>query len=404
MPQTPGNSSDINELQTSAPDNGSKISDMVNIHELGIEVEGLRLKINQYSPVLPESQPPSSQKPNFKRYEKEYTIEPCSPTEDAGKDDASFSGKVEIISKENFVSNIAQKIPRLEKTQKYIKISHYATETISFFNDNIWNLKLMKELAQPPDNLPKSEHTFFKMVQSLLYSSNSIKHFDENGTFEYISLISYNFIAPKPYVAPASNLTNNIGLKQGAAEYLASCLRGSNGYSYPVDDGIKHGTFTYKGKHLWHESQNHELKKNEAIKDRLACHKNLGINQICYGILASFCVAGVDGLMVCSDDWRTSSVKGALSLIEISKRLSEGKHLVEPLCLCTNKYICSLLNKTFFSSESSNPAVTLRFEFSQCLVSDFGDSWVEKRSLRSSDEVTLTVPSSTKLTARIDLF
>ncbi|MBW0586430.1 hypothetical protein O181_126145 [Austropuccinia psidii MF-1] len=96
--------------------------------------------------------------------------------------------------------------------------------------------------------------------------------------------------------------------------------------------------------------------------------------------------------MVCSDDWRTSSVKGALSLIDISEKLSEGKNLVEPVWLCTNKYICNLLNKSFFSSESFNPTVPLRFEFAQCLVLDFGDAWVAKRGLGSSDEVTLTVP------------
>ncbi|MBW0503466.1 hypothetical protein O181_043181 [Austropuccinia psidii MF-1] len=97
--------------------------------------------------------------------------------------------------------------------------------------------------------------------------------------------------------------------------------------------------------------------------------------------------------MVCSDDWRTSSFKGALSLIDISKRLSEGKNLVEPVWLRINKYICNLLNKCFFSSESFNPIVTLRFEFAQCSVLDFGDAWVEMRGLGSSYEVTLTVTS-----------
>ncbi|MBW0517627.1 hypothetical protein O181_057342 [Austropuccinia psidii MF-1] len=42
--------------------------------------------------------------------------------------------------------------------------------------------------------------------------------------FESISLVSYNIIAPKPYVALTSNSTNPLGLKWGAVEYLASCL------------------------------------------------------------------------------------------------------------------------------------------------------------------------------------
>ncbi|MBW0556607.1 hypothetical protein O181_096322 [Austropuccinia psidii MF-1] len=76
----------------------------------------------------------------------------------------------------------------------------------------------MKESERPPDNLPKSEHSFFKMVQSLLYPSDPIKHFWENVMFESISLVSYNVIAP------TSNSTDPLGLKRGEVEYLASCL------------------------------------------------------------------------------------------------------------------------------------------------------------------------------------
>ncbi|MBW0495426.1 hypothetical protein O181_035141 [Austropuccinia psidii MF-1] len=98
------------------------------------------------------------------------------------------------------------------------------TETEAFFKNNIWNLKLMKESAKPPDNLPKSENSFFKIIQSLLYPANPIKHFWENIMFESISLVSYDVIAPKPYMAPTSNLTNPLGLERGAGEYLASYL------------------------------------------------------------------------------------------------------------------------------------------------------------------------------------
>ncbi|MBW0496341.1 hypothetical protein O181_036056 [Austropuccinia psidii MF-1] len=98
------------------------------------------------------------------------------------------------------------------------------TETEVFFNYNFWNLKLMKESAKTPDNLPKSEKSFFKMVQSLLYPDNPIKHFWEKVRFESISIVSYNVISPKPYVAPTSNSTTPLGLEQGVLKYLASCL------------------------------------------------------------------------------------------------------------------------------------------------------------------------------------
>ncbi|MBW0480950.1 hypothetical protein O181_020665 [Austropuccinia psidii MF-1] len=128
---------------------------MVSSHELGIEVESLAHQSNPDPPVLVEcehrfimnichfsqpdtfviafisAQPPSSQKPNFKSYEKEKTVETCAPTEDAGQDEVTFSGEVETISKKQFVSNIAQTIPRLKKIQNVSKIPDYVRQTIA---------------------------------------------------------------------------------------------------------------------------------------------------------------------------------------------------------------------------------------------------------------------------------
>ncbi|MBW0536517.1 hypothetical protein O181_076232 [Austropuccinia psidii MF-1] len=155
LPQTPGNSTEFNELKTSAPESGSKISDMVSSHELDIEVESLAHKRIPDPPVLPgcehrfilnicslskpdtffiafiSAQPPNSQKPNFKSYEKEKTVGPCALTEDAGQDDIILSGVVEIASKEIFVSNISQTIPRLEKIQNDSKIPDYMCQKIA---------------------------------------------------------------------------------------------------------------------------------------------------------------------------------------------------------------------------------------------------------------------------------
>ncbi|MBW0577846.1 hypothetical protein O181_117561 [Austropuccinia psidii MF-1] len=131
MAQTPGNSTEFNEQPTSAPESGSEISDMASSRELGIEVESQSHEDNQDPQVLPESEPPSSQKPNFKSYGNEKTVEPCAQPEDDGQDDLIFSGEVEIISKEQFVSNIAQKIPRLKKIQNDSKIPDYVRQKIA---------------------------------------------------------------------------------------------------------------------------------------------------------------------------------------------------------------------------------------------------------------------------------
>ncbi|MBW0498910.1 hypothetical protein O181_038625 [Austropuccinia psidii MF-1] len=93
MPQTPGNSTEFNELQTSDPESESEISDMGRSNELGIELESLEYVNNQDPPFLPEcehkfilnicnlskpdsfftafisAQSTSSQKPNLKSYE-----------------------------------------------------------------------------------------------------------------------------------------------------------------------------------------------------------------------------------------------------------------------------------------------------------------------------------------------
>ncbi|MBW0532422.1 hypothetical protein O181_072137 [Austropuccinia psidii MF-1] len=154
MPQNAGNSTEFNELQTSAPESGSEISHMVSSNELGIEVESLEHENNQHSPVNPEcenkfllhiwnlskldsffmsfigAQPPSSQKLNLKSYEKEKTVKPCAETEDAGQDEIILSGEVDIISKEQFVSNITQTIPSLETIQNDSKIPDYVHQKI----------------------------------------------------------------------------------------------------------------------------------------------------------------------------------------------------------------------------------------------------------------------------------
>ncbi|MBW0543400.1 hypothetical protein O181_083115 [Austropuccinia psidii MF-1] len=151
MPQTPANSTEFNEQTTSAPERRSEISDMVSSHELGIEVESLEHESSPNPPVLPEcehrfilnicslSKPDtfviafisSFQKPNLKSYEKEKTVEPCAPPEDSGQDDVISSWEVEIISKEQFFSNIAQKIPRLERMQNDSKITDYVHQKIA---------------------------------------------------------------------------------------------------------------------------------------------------------------------------------------------------------------------------------------------------------------------------------
>ncbi|MBW0516584.1 hypothetical protein O181_056299 [Austropuccinia psidii MF-1] len=72
------------------------------------------------------------------------------------------------------------------------------------------------------------------MVQSLLYPANPVEHFWANVMFPSIISVSYNVIAPKPYVAPTSNLTDPLGLKRGAAEYLASCLSKSKQHARKI--------------------------------------------------------------------------------------------------------------------------------------------------------------------------
>ncbi|MBW0475544.1 hypothetical protein O181_015259 [Austropuccinia psidii MF-1] len=104
MPQALGNLIEFHEQTTSAPECGSEISNMVSSHELGIEVESLAHESNPDPPFLPE-------------YSRQDYI--------------MFRRKVEIISKEQFVSNIAQTIPRLKKIQNDSKIPDHVHQNIS---------------------------------------------------------------------------------------------------------------------------------------------------------------------------------------------------------------------------------------------------------------------------------
>ncbi|MBW0569536.1 hypothetical protein O181_109251 [Austropuccinia psidii MF-1] len=118
--QTPGISTELNQLPTSAPGSGGEISDMVSSDELGIEVESLEHENNTNPPVLLESLIE-----NLKIFKNKNNVEPCAPTEDSGQDQKIFSGKVEIISKEQFVSNRIKTIPRPGKVGNDGKTPYY---------------------------------------------------------------------------------------------------------------------------------------------------------------------------------------------------------------------------------------------------------------------------------------
>ncbi|MBW0487410.1 hypothetical protein O181_027125 [Austropuccinia psidii MF-1] len=125
--------------------------------------------------------------------------------------------------------------------------------------------------------------------------------------FESISLVSYSVIAPKPYVSPTSNLTNPLGLERGEIEYLASCLSKSKKRATQLSiegGGAENEILTKLNKNLEDlmdtvihlmivykivrahtkvkvngiKGKLTSLKKNEAMKDLLTCHKNRGIN------------------------------------------------------------------------------------------------------------------------------
>ncbi|MBW0591680.1 hypothetical protein O181_131395 [Austropuccinia psidii MF-1] len=119
--------------------------------------------------------------------------------------------------------------------------------------------------------------------------------------FESISLVSYDVIAP------TSNSPNPLGLERGAVEYLASFLRKSKqrATQLSIEGGVADNEiYTNLHKNLedlmdtvihlmiaYNMVRAHtkvevnaikgkltNSKKNEAIKDLLTCHKNLGIN------------------------------------------------------------------------------------------------------------------------------
>ncbi|MBW0546086.1 hypothetical protein O181_085801 [Austropuccinia psidii MF-1] len=154
----------------------------------------------------------------------------------------------------------------------------------------------MKEPAKPPDNLPKSEHSFFKMIQSLLYPANTVRHFWANVMFESISLVLYNVIASKPYVALTSNLTNPLALKWGEVEYLASCLSKLKQHEtqHSIEGGRADNEISTK------------LHKNlEDLMDKVI-HLMIAYNMVCAHIKVK--VNGIKGKLTSSNKMRPSKI------------------------------------------------------------------------------------------------
>ncbi|MBW0521028.1 hypothetical protein O181_060743 [Austropuccinia psidii MF-1] len=94
---------------------------------------------------------------------------------------------------------------------------------------------------------------------------------------------------------------------------------------------------------------------------------------------------GVRGLLVCSADYRISSAKGTLQLLEITSILKKKESLPdEDIWKRTNKYICEILHESFFSKHSSSPICPSKYRLAEYLALDFSEAWQKKHPLESN--------------------
>ncbi|MBW0584898.1 hypothetical protein O181_124613, partial [Austropuccinia psidii MF-1] len=99
----------------------------------------------------------------------------------------------------------------------------------------------------------------------------------------------------------------------------------------------------------------------------------------CYNLIAVLLTGGVRGLLVCSADYRISSAKGTLQLLEITSILKRKESLPDGnIWKRTNKYICEILHESFFSNHSSSPICPSKYHLAEYLALDFGEAWQKK--------------------------
>ncbi|MBW0535426.1 hypothetical protein O181_075141 [Austropuccinia psidii MF-1] len=103
----------------------------------------------------------------------------------------------------------------------------------------------------------------------------------------------------------------------------------------------------------------------------------------CYNLIAAFLTGGVHGLLVCSADYRISSAKGTLQLLEITSIFKRKESFPDgDIWKRTNKYICEILHESFFSNHSSSPICPSKYRLSEYLALEFSEAW-QKNTLWS---------------------
>ncbi|MBW0540354.1 hypothetical protein O181_080069 [Austropuccinia psidii MF-1] len=317
-----------------------------------------------------------------------------------------FGAEIEVITKEQFLNNSSQIAPRLEGMSKDAHIPQYVqgklqeareplvsdidcldlfspiSESLSIY-ETIWNISLFQSSMSILAGLPKRLHALYLLVHNLVQPSQHQNQQVANILFEAIALYMDD---QNPLV------TFNIS-DSASSDSLSGSQEGtsitSKGILTPTLTGLADNilqlmiAFNLVRAHTkvdWKTTQKIGKKLVKRGVDPLQALVNIQdqmkAGRPCYNLIAAFLTGGVCGLLVCSADYRISSVKGTLQLLEVTSILKRKQSFPdEDIRKRTNKYICEILHESFFSNHSSLPICPSKYCLAEYLALNFSEAW-----------------------------
>ncbi|MBW0549738.1 hypothetical protein O181_089453 [Austropuccinia psidii MF-1] len=265
--------------------------------------------------------------------------------------------------------------------------------------------------------LPKRLHALYLLVHNLVQPSQHQKQRVAKILFEAIALYMDDQNPLVTFNISDSASSDSLSVKISAMQYLGSCLSVNKVQLAPQSNEGQEGTsitskgiltptltglvdnilqlmiaFNWVRAHTKVDSKTTQKIGKQLVKrgvDPLQAlvtiQDQMKAGRPCYNLISAFLTGGVRGLLVCSADYRISSAKGTLQLLEITSMLKRKESFPdEDIWKRTNKYICEILHESFFLNPSSSPICPSKYRLSEYLALDFSEAWQKKHPLESN--------------------
>ncbi|MBW0530482.1 hypothetical protein O181_070197 [Austropuccinia psidii MF-1] len=265
--------------------------------------------------------------------------------------------------------------------------------------------------------LPKRLHALYLLVHNLVQPSQHQKQQVANILFEAIALYMDDQNPPVTFNISDSASSDSLSVEISAMQYLGSCLSVNKVQLVPQSNESQEGTsITSKGiltptltglvnnilqlmialNWVWAHTKvdskttqkiGKQLVKRgvDPLQALVTIQDQMKAGRPCYNLIAAFLTGGVHGLLVCSADYRISSAKGTLQLLEITSILKRKESFPDgDIWKRTNKYICEILHEIFFFNHSSSPIFPRKYRLAEYLALDLSEAWQNKHPFESN--------------------